>query len=101
MQVTVYGRHMDINVPADQIGRYAIDSLKGDVSKAALDFGNTLGRSIALSPAWKCGSVGLVSCRLSTYFSAPRLTMIVAIVLARPPWNCFCPSEWSRQIGSS
>jgi peptidoglycan/xylan/chitin deacetylase (PgdA/CDA1 family) len=39
MQFTVYGRHMDINVPADQIGRYAIDSLKGDVFKAALDFG--------------------------------------------------------------
>ena len=32
---------MDINVPADQIGRYAIDSLKGDVFKAALDFGTT------------------------------------------------------------
>ena len=30
-----------INVPADQIGRYAIDSLKGDVFKAALDFGTT------------------------------------------------------------
>ena len=41
MQFTVYGRHMDINVPADQIGRYAIDSLKGDVFKAALDFGRT------------------------------------------------------------
>src|SRR5271165_6313451 len=41
MQFTVYGRHMDINVPADQIGRYAIDSLKGDVFKAALDFGTT------------------------------------------------------------
>lgn len=39
MQFTVYGRHMDINVPTDQIGRYAIDSLKGDVFKAALDFG--------------------------------------------------------------
>ena len=41
MQFTVYGRHMDINVPADQIGRYAIDSVKGDVFKAALDFGTT------------------------------------------------------------
>jgi hypothetical protein len=30
---------MDINVPADQIGRYAIDSLKGGIVKAALDFG--------------------------------------------------------------
>jgi peptidoglycan/xylan/chitin deacetylase (PgdA/CDA1 family) len=39
MQFTVYGRHMDINVPTDQIGRYAIDSLKGNVFKAALDFG--------------------------------------------------------------
>jgi hypothetical protein len=43
MQFTVYGRHMDINVPADQIGRYAIDSLKGDVFKAALDFGRSDG----------------------------------------------------------
>src|SRR5262249_50708711 len=34
---------VDINVPADQIGRYAIDSLKGDVFKAALDFGATDG----------------------------------------------------------
>jgi peptidoglycan/xylan/chitin deacetylase (PgdA/CDA1 family) len=25
VQFTVYGRHMDINVPTDQIGRYAID----------------------------------------------------------------------------
>jgi hypothetical protein len=41
MQFTVYGRHMDINLAADQIGRYAIDSLKGDVFKAALDFGTT------------------------------------------------------------
>src|SRR5260221_9969822 len=41
MQFTVYGRHMDINVPADQIGRYAIDSLKGNIFKAALDFGRT------------------------------------------------------------
>jgi len=30
---------MGINIPADQIGRYAIDSLKGNVFKAALDFG--------------------------------------------------------------
>src|SRR5258708_19767320 len=41
MQFTVYGRRMDINVPADQIGRYAIDSVKGDVFKAALEFGTT------------------------------------------------------------
>jgi peptidoglycan/xylan/chitin deacetylase (PgdA/CDA1 family) len=43
MQFTVYGRHMDINVPADQIGRYAIDSLKGDEFKKALDFGTSDG----------------------------------------------------------
>lgn len=43
MQFTVYGRHMDINVPADQIGRYAIDSLKGEEFKTALDFGTTDG----------------------------------------------------------
>ena len=41
MQFTVYGRHMDINVPTDQIGRYAVDSFKGDVFKAALNFGTT------------------------------------------------------------
>lgn len=41
MQLTVYGRHMDIKVPTDQIGRYAIDSLKGEEFKAALDFGTT------------------------------------------------------------
>lgn len=41
MQFTVYGRHMDIKVPTDQIGRYAIDSLKGEEFKAALDFGTT------------------------------------------------------------
>jgi hypothetical protein len=41
MQFTVYGRRMDINVPPEQIGRYAIDSLKGHVFKAALDFGTT------------------------------------------------------------
>jgi len=29
-------------------------------------------------------------------FSEPRLTMIVAIVLARRRWNCFCHSELSR-----
>jgi hypothetical protein len=46
MQFTVYGRHMDINVPADQIGRYAIDSKRHW----------TLGRPIALSPAWKPAS---------------------------------------------
>jgi peptidoglycan/xylan/chitin deacetylase (PgdA/CDA1 family) len=39
LQFTVYGQHMGINIPADQIGRYAIDSLKGNVFKAALDFG--------------------------------------------------------------
>jgi hypothetical protein len=56
MQFTVYGQHMGVNVPADQIdryfpansgengpisslGRYAIDSLKSNVFKAAIDFG--------------------------------------------------------------
>ena len=43
MQFTVYGQHMGINAPADQIGRYAIDSLKGNVFKAALDFGTADG----------------------------------------------------------
>jgi peptidoglycan/xylan/chitin deacetylase (PgdA/CDA1 family) len=39
VQFTVYGRHMDINVPTDQIGCYAIDSLKSKVFRAAMDFG--------------------------------------------------------------
>ena len=39
MQFTVYGRHMDHNVPTDQIGRYAIDSAHGNIFKMALDFG--------------------------------------------------------------
>ena len=39
MQFTVYGRHMDIKVPVDQIGRYAIDSFNGNVFKSVLDFG--------------------------------------------------------------
>ena len=41
LQFTVYGRHMNVNVATDQIGRYTVDSLKGDVFKAALDFGPT------------------------------------------------------------
>src|SRR5260370_42258898 len=42
MQFTVDGRRMDINGPADQIGRYPIDSLNGDVAKAAQNFGASL-----------------------------------------------------------
>ena len=44
MQFTVYGRHMDINVPADQIGRYAIDSLKGDGCSGARPVRSGAGR---------------------------------------------------------
>jgi peptidoglycan/xylan/chitin deacetylase (PgdA/CDA1 family) len=36
---TVYGQHMGIDAPADQIGRYAIESTHPDVFKAALNFG--------------------------------------------------------------
>ncbi len=38
-QFTVYGQHMGIEAPADQLGRYAIDSTHPDIFKAALDFG--------------------------------------------------------------
>jgi peptidoglycan/xylan/chitin deacetylase (PgdA/CDA1 family) len=38
-QFTVYGQHMGIDGPGDQIGRYAVDSIKPQVFKAALDFG--------------------------------------------------------------
>ena len=36
---TVYGQHMGIDAPADQLGRYAIESTHPDVFKAALNFG--------------------------------------------------------------
>jgi peptidoglycan/xylan/chitin deacetylase (PgdA/CDA1 family) len=39
LQFTVYGQHMGQNVLRDQVGRYAVDSIKPDVFKAALDFG--------------------------------------------------------------
>jgi peptidoglycan/xylan/chitin deacetylase (PgdA/CDA1 family) len=38
-QFTVYGQHMGIDAPHDQLGRYAIDSAHPDVFKAALNFG--------------------------------------------------------------
>jgi serine/threonine protein kinase/peptidoglycan/xylan/chitin deacetylase (PgdA/CDA1 family) len=43
LQFTLYGQHMGINAPADQIGRYAVDSIKPAVFKAALDFGGDTG----------------------------------------------------------
>jgi peptidoglycan/xylan/chitin deacetylase (PgdA/CDA1 family) len=36
---TVYGQHMAIDAPADQLGRYAIESNKPEVFKMALEFG--------------------------------------------------------------
>jgi peptidoglycan/xylan/chitin deacetylase (PgdA/CDA1 family) len=36
---TVYGQHMGIEAPADQLGRYAVESVHPDVFKMALNFG--------------------------------------------------------------
>jgi peptidoglycan/xylan/chitin deacetylase (PgdA/CDA1 family) len=36
---TVYGQHMGFDAPADQLGRYAIESSKPNIFKMALDFG--------------------------------------------------------------
>lgn len=38
-QFTVYGQHMGIDAPADQVGRYALDSLHPDLFKTVVDFG--------------------------------------------------------------
>jgi peptidoglycan/xylan/chitin deacetylase (PgdA/CDA1 family) len=40
---TVYGQHMGIDAPADQIGRYALDSLHPDLFKTVVNFGATDG----------------------------------------------------------
>jgi hypothetical protein len=40
---TVYGQHMGIDAPANQLGRYAIESMHPDVFKMALNFGNSDG----------------------------------------------------------
>ena len=40
---TVYGQHMGIDAAADQIGRYALDSLHPDLFKTVEDFGATDG----------------------------------------------------------
>jgi peptidoglycan/xylan/chitin deacetylase (PgdA/CDA1 family) len=40
---TVYGQHMGIDAPGDQLGRYAIESMHPDVFKMALNFGNNDG----------------------------------------------------------
>ena len=40
---TVYGQHMGIDAPPDQIGRYALDSLHPDLFKTVVDFGATDG----------------------------------------------------------
>jgi peptidoglycan/xylan/chitin deacetylase (PgdA/CDA1 family) len=36
---TVYGQHMAIDAPADQLGRYAVESMHPDVFKMAVNFG--------------------------------------------------------------
>jgi peptidoglycan/xylan/chitin deacetylase (PgdA/CDA1 family) len=36
---TVYGQHMGIDAPADQLGRYAVESMHPDVFKMAVNFG--------------------------------------------------------------
>jgi peptidoglycan/xylan/chitin deacetylase (PgdA/CDA1 family) len=36
---TVHGEHMGIDAPADQLGRYAVESMHPDVFESALDFG--------------------------------------------------------------
>jgi peptidoglycan/xylan/chitin deacetylase (PgdA/CDA1 family) len=38
-QFTVYGQHMGIDAPADQIGRYALDSMHPDLFKTVVNFG--------------------------------------------------------------
>jgi len=40
---TVYGQHMGIDAPADQLGRYAVESMHPDVFKMAVNFGNNDG----------------------------------------------------------
>jgi peptidoglycan/xylan/chitin deacetylase (PgdA/CDA1 family) len=40
---TVYGQHMGIDAHADQLGRYALDSLHPDLFKTVVDFGATDG----------------------------------------------------------
>ena len=40
---TVYGQHMGIDAAADQLGRYAIESMHPDVFKMAVNFGNNDG----------------------------------------------------------
>jgi len=40
---TVYGQHMAIDAPADQLGRYAVESMHPDVFKMAVNFGNNDG----------------------------------------------------------
>jgi peptidoglycan/xylan/chitin deacetylase (PgdA/CDA1 family) len=40
---TVYGQHMGIGAPADQLGRYAVESMHPDVFKMAVNFGDNDG----------------------------------------------------------
>jgi hypothetical protein len=75
MQFTVYGRHMDINVPADQIGRYAIDSLKGDVFKAALDFGTTDGTQPGVEASQLASAAMLTEPLNDQHITEPRPTI--------------------------
>jgi peptidoglycan/xylan/chitin deacetylase (PgdA/CDA1 family) len=40
---TVYGQHMGIEAPADQLGRYAVESMHPDIFKMAVNFGSNDG----------------------------------------------------------
>ena len=40
---TVYGQHMGIDAAADQLGRYAVESIHPDIFKMAVNFGNNDG----------------------------------------------------------
>ncbi len=75
MQFTVYGRRMDINVPADQIGRYAIDSLKGDVFKAALDFGTTDGTQPGVETSQLASAAMLTEPLNNQHITEPKPTI--------------------------
>src|SRR5258708_35360683 len=75
MQFTVYGRRMDINVPPDQIGRYAIDSLKGDEFKAALEFGTTDSTQPSVETS-QLASAAMLTERLNDqHITKPKLTI--------------------------
>ena len=68
---------MDINVPADQNGRYAIDSLKGDVFKAALDFGTNDSTQPGVEASQLASAAMLTEPLNDQHITEPRPTMDV------------------------